>query len=271
MRGERRSPFDPKIIASIRLLLTGIDDVSHRRAVTLRAEVSPDSLAAADEKLPDARYVTIYAGQALATWMDHMTAWRLLAHGPEIPIRAHLTLLRSALEGAVRSRWHVDASVDSGTRVGRGHAARRADQEERRKFEASQERGRRPGRPVRGRTAVERLAELDDPAAVRRLKAAGVRTVGFTDITTLMVVYRHERWFRLASGLAHGKEWALVATHLKRSSESLAPGIGQGTFSASEPVALALTGVVMGAGQAAVADLEAYRGTGQPIENPKGA
>ena len=203
--------------------------------------------------------MTIYAGQASAAALDHLHAWRLLANGPEIPIRAHLTLLRGALESADRCRWHLDASVDPGTRVGRAIATRRDDQVERSKFEASIEGGPRPDRPIKGRTALERIAELDDPDAVRERTDAGVRVVGFTDATGVLASYGHERWFRLSSGLAHNKEWALAATDLEISDEPpIAPKTGSGRFSASAPIALALTIVTTQAFRAAVADLEAY-------------
>jgi hypothetical protein len=252
--------MDPAVVAELRRMLEGVHELGRRLEAAHRAPVAPGSLAAADDALPDARFVTIFAAQALGAGIDHLNAWRLLANGPEVPILAHLTLLRGALEGATRCRWQVDATVDSGTRVGRGFAARRDDQDERRKFETSPEGSTRSPQPARGLSAVQRLAALDDPDAVKAREAAGIRTVGFTDTTSLMVAYGHERWFRLASGLAHGKEWALAATALKDSAEPpLAPKVGHGIISASEPVAIALTGVTVNAVRTALAELEAYR------------
>jgi hypothetical protein len=255
------SEFDPRYLAAIRQELEDVDELWRRRAVALRAPMAPGSLAAIDDALPDARFVEIYAGQSSADALDDLGAWRTLANGPVIPMRAHLTLLRGALEAADRCRWHVDAAVDPGTRVGRGMAGRRDDQEERRKFEASREHDPPLPRPSRGMTAVERLAALDHPKAIAEREAAGVLTVGYANTTSLMRAYGHERWFRLSSGLAHGKEWALAAMRLERSSDPpLREKVGYGSFSASEPVALGLTRVVMTATRAAVADLERYVG-----------
>jgi hypothetical protein len=255
------STFDPTYLAAIRRELEDLDDLWQRREAALRAPMVADSLASIDDALPDARFVSIYAGQSSADALDDLTTWRTLANGPLIPMRAHLTLLRGALEAADRCRWHVDATVDAGTRVGRGMAGRRDDQDERRRFEESKEHDPPLPRPPRGMTAVERLAALDDPNAIAKREAAGVRTVGYTDTTSLMRAYGHERWFRLSSGLAHGKEWALAAGHLDRSTDPpLREKVGHGSFSASEPVALALTQVAMAAVRTAVEDLESYVG-----------
>jgi len=143
------SAFDPRALARIRAWLGGLDDLWRRREAALRAPSAPGSLAEADDALPDARFVTIYAGQASKAGLDHLIAWQALVNGPVIPIQAHLTLLRASLEAADRTRWHVDATIDAGTRVGRAHAARRDDQDERRKFEASTEGGPKPSGPAR--------------------------------------------------------------------------------------------------------------------------
>lgn len=256
--------MDPATVGELRRLLEGVDGMWSRLEAALRAPVAPGSMAAADDALPDARFVSMYAGQAVSTAIDHLNTWRLLVYGPLIPIGAHLTLLRGALEGAARSRWHIDARRSSGIRVGRGHAARRDDQEERAKYEASREGAPHPAR-TRGLSAVERLAQLDDPdpeEARERREAAGIRPVGFTDTTSLMITYGHERLFRLASGVAHGKEWALEATDVRLLSDpSPTPGLGHGIVSASDSVAVAMTTVTVGAVRAALAELEAYRST----------
>jgi hypothetical protein len=252
--------FEPRALASIRGALAEIDDLARRGQMAVRTAPSPSSPAAEDAPLPDARFVRIYAGQAFSTAIDHLNAWRLLANGPMVPIAAHLTLLRTALEGADRCRWHVDASIDAPLRVARGHAARRADQVERGKFEASAERlpARRQGPDYQ--SAVERLAGWDDPAAVAARAAAGIPSVGFTDTTRLTIDYGHERWFRLASGLAHGKEWALMATRIERLGLEFPPGskVGYGMVTALEPVARDLTMIVVEAARMAVADLGTY-------------
>lgn len=251
--------FDPTALARIRAMLAGLDELYRRREAALRKPALPGSLAAADDALPEARFVSVFAGHALASALDHLGAWKLLVNGPEIPFSAHLILMRVALEGAVRCLWLVDPKVDSGTRVGRGYAARRDDQDERRKFEALIDPAAlRLGK--HGKSAIQRLAELDDPAAVAAREAAGVKTARYTDTTALAATYGVEWWFRLSSALAHDKEWASGWTlALERGSEAHArPKVGQGDFSASETFALAMTEVTVVAVGGAVDQLVAY-------------
>jgi hypothetical protein len=214
-----------------------------------------------------ARFVRIHAAQALASALDHLTAWRLLVDARGIPILAHMTLLRGALEGSVRCRWLIDATIDSTTRVARGYAAKRDDYVEHGKFEESRE-GLDDGeeRPARvastGKTAAERLIDLE---AWR--SEAEIPVVRFQDTTALMKTYGLERWFRLASAAAHGKEWALGAATLEPSSDAAPPpGVGHETASANDAVVLGLTVVTIGAAARAIRDLEAY--TSPPPDRP---
>jgi hypothetical protein len=256
-----RSEFDADATAEIVRLLADVDDFWRRREAVLWRPSAPGSVAVADAALPDARFVSIYAGQALGSAVDHLHAWRLLVRGGEIPYLAHVTLLRGALEGAVRCRWLVDARVECGVRVGRGYAARRDDQEERRKWETSVAAigGSTSSHSPAALSAAERLARLDDPEAVRKRQEAGVRSVGFTNTTALMKIYRLEPWYRLASGGAHAKEWALGAADLRQAPDRPStPAVRHGIVSASATVALELTRVAVQAVRSATEELEAY-------------
>lgn len=259
------TPFDPVALAAIRKMLSGLDDLQRGRVKASQAVPDKGSLAAADAAFPDARFVGIHAFQAISVALDHLLVWRLVVHGPIVPYAAHLTLLRAALEGAIRARWLLDCTIDSRTRVARGWAARRDDQVERDKFETSTEGDddEEPHEPVSGKTARERLEELEAARLAtlhHKDPTAGIPRVGFTDTTALMIASGHERWYRLASAAAHGgKEWGLAAAVLTRSPDpTSSPGVGHGTVSASEDVAVALTSVVLRAVRYAVADAEAY-------------
>jgi hypothetical protein len=256
MMGE---PFDPALLGIIRRELASIDVLQSRRIAALQGPLVDRSPAARDALLPDARFVTIYAGQATQIAIDHLLAWRLIAHSPLIPTAAHLTLLRAAIENADRSRWLLDTKLRSGKRVGRAIAARRADQEERAKFEAAKGPGPRPPVPRAGFTAVQRLAQLDSPDAIRRRSEAGIEHVGDADIMSVIQAFGHERWYRIASGRAHGREWSMIATTLDAASKiEVSEGIRAGQFSAGEAVTTELTRVAVRTTEAAVAALERY-------------
>jgi hypothetical protein len=263
--------FNPTILAEIHRLLAGVDGLWRRHEAADRAPAAPGSLAAVDDALPQARFVRIFATQAIMASIDHLNAWRLLVDGPTIPMLAHLTLLRGSLEGAVRCQWLVDRTLDSRIRVARGFAAKRDDQIERRKFEASSEGRPRPPRTT-GKTADERVADLDaarqatlDPSDV----TVGIPSVRFADTTSLMVAAGYERWFRLTSGATHGKEWAYMAADLTPTTDTTPPpGVVHGIIAASEPVALALTIVSVRAAISAVADFESYVAAPAPSGRP---
>lgn len=123
-----------------------------------------------------------------------------------------MTLLRGALEGAVRCRWMVADDIASLERVARGYAAKRTDFDERRKFEQSREHERADDQDEShsGKSGAERKVELEAARA-----AAAVPFARYVDTTQLMKEYRLERWYRLASAAAHGMEWVLAAAQLE--------------------------------------------------------
>jgi hypothetical protein len=251
--------MDPVIASELGRRLAGVDDLSRRYEMASHRLTKPQGRAGADYAYPDGRFVGIYAGHALSTALDHLGAWRALVDAGCVPIQAHMTLLRVALEGSVRCRWLVDAKLAPGVRVGRGFAARRDDQDERRKFEASREALTRPRPRTSGMSAVQRLDLLDDPAAVKGREAAGIPSIGFADTTSLMVKYRHERLFRLLSAAAHpGKEWGHAASQLVPGGGASPPGVGHGTFSAKDDVVLGLTVQTIAAVERAVVAFEIY-------------
>lgn len=254
---------DPAAVARLREVLAVVPSLRTRREAALRAEPPADSLAAADLALDGGRLVTVYAGQALNGAVDDLNAWRLLADGTELPLRAHMVLLRAALEASVRARWLVDPSAGAGERVGRAWAMRRRDQQERANFEASLPDGGaslHASMGPKGRTGAQRVAEVDDPAAVRAREAAGVRTVGFASATALFTHYRLEHVYRLLSGLTHGFEWTLLtAQRLPADGLPATPGTGAGIFTMSEPVAVAMTELTAGAVRIAVDEFGRYR------------
>jgi hypothetical protein len=248
--------MNPAVATRIREELARLDKLWPRLEAARRAPPAPGSNAAKDNGLPEARFVNLHAGQALWSAIDHLNTWRLLLEGakvPTVPILAHVTLLRGAIEGAMMCRWLLEPGKPPMTRVARGYAAQLDEYCERARYEASKESGGPPH--FRGVSAPERIAEL-----VEKQTDAGIRSVGLADPTSLAMKYGQERWFRLASAAVHGKKWALLATDFDPASiEQVAPGVVGSLVSASDDVALDLTLVAVRLVEAAMVDFEAYR------------
>jgi hypothetical protein len=100
-------------------------------------------------------------------------------------------------------------------------------------------------------------AKASDASAWR--SEAAIPIVRFEDTPTLMTTYGLERWLRLASAAAHGKEWVLAAAQVVASPNAIGPdGVSHGIVSADDEVVLGLTLVSIQATAAAVDDFGRY-------------
>jgi hypothetical protein len=85
-------------------------------------------------------------------------------------------------------------------------------------------------------------------------------------IGTRTKTYELERWYRLASAAAHGREWALGAAKLEpHVGAETPPGVIHGTVSASDDVVLGLTIAAIAAVTRAVVDFERYTSAPAPV------
>jgi hypothetical protein len=191
-------------------------DALRERTDARNHEPRADSLAAGDAAIPHARFVRLVADVAMAVAADHLLTWQLVVTRGVIPIYAPMTLLRSAVESAVKVRWVVDNRIAGPRRVGRGVAAQVEDYDERRKFEVSVKAGPRP--PGAGKSAADRLADL---VADRDRDGVPIEHVpSYTDLTRDYGVPSRSdtQWlYRLMSAFAHGtpgpstgRTWALA-------------------------------------------------------------
>jgi hypothetical protein len=89
------------------------------RLLDYRPDAVTLSVAGRDKRLPFGICAGIFAGQSLAVAADHLRVWTQILDGHLIPVFAHMTLIRSALEGAIRCRWLVDPKVDGAERAAR--------------------------------------------------------------------------------------------------------------------------------------------------------
>ncbi len=252
---DNGQPMDPEVRLAILRLVENLDQMEARLKAAWERPARPGTPFASDRSIHESRFVRIHAWQAVSSSIDHIRAWKLLVECGRIPITSHLTLLRSSLEGSVRARWLLDKRLAPLTRVARGYAAKRDDFEEHQKFQES--RGQPHPKPgPKGMWAAERIPELD-----KKRSDAGIPVVGYADTTSLMVKYDFERWYRLASAAAHGKEWALSWSEIQAAAAPLAPGISYGEVWASDEIALTLTDASIEAVGRALEAVEAYVGT----------
>jgi hypothetical protein len=135
----------------------------------------PDSPALLDARLPKGEIVRMHAMSFMGSAVDHLVAWRALFGAGILPTFAHMTLIRSAVEGASLARWLVDPTQTPAVRVSRGIGARLWDLDQLRKAEDVAKRsGQRPEM-----IASRRLRELRGA-----IDASGLRVtnqVGYTD------------------------------------------------------------------------------------------
>jgi hypothetical protein len=221
-----------------------------RRRLSALREPAEGSRWADDLRLKHGEWVRIYAGHALSAGVDHLRAWAALSRQGQT-IYAPWALARGAIEGAVRASWHVTPD-STRTRVARAYAARRHDQDERRKFSAPLAAKGLPS-SGRGKTAVERIAEVD-----RDRDAAGLEHVGYRDTTSLVREAGLEALYRVASGYTHGLEWMLASASM-RPVEAPRQGLGLGgVFTPDERYLLALAVASARQLRSAIDDLEVY-------------
>jgi hypothetical protein len=205
-----------------------------------------------------------YGSIKLSLAVDHLFAWHLLASPPVgwLPTYAHLTLLRPALEGAVQTRWVLDSTERSGTRIARALALRLDDlkwvqvteddiKAERITDPAVRAAATKPGAAERAQTVLAEAA------------AAGIARVRKDKTDALLKKY-HLRsdamdvviW-RFTSGVIHGQAWVLDLSDR----EVLRAGATMTSYkeSANEPVAVLMTNIAIAHVERAIEDLRQYR------------
>jgi hypothetical protein len=152
--------------------------------------------------------------------LDHLQTWRSLLQAREMPTYAHMTVLRTAHESALFAYWLTEPGIDSDIRRGRGVAAQREDFDERRRFEDA--RGLKKVKPP-AKLAKDRLTDLMTMAATvglvkRGKKGNKILTVPLPGTVELFDLYepaigpvgQPQSVYRLYSGYAHAKQWALA-------------------------------------------------------------
>lgn len=220
-------PGDPELIQvarqsleALRMDLGRLDDLRNRMGITTFVAPQVGSRAAKDLAEPQRAYAHDEAGGCINAALDHLVAWReLLFKAGIMPMYAHMSLLRTAHEAALLAEWLMDPALDDDTRRARGIAAQLDGYEERRKFEES---AGGPRVPLQGKSAAGRIADLMAAASglglTKTNRKGGVVLMTVAPSTVeLFDMYETDRptskgqmIYRLESGYAHAKQWALT-------------------------------------------------------------
>lgn len=214
-----RADISPRVAAAVRQDLARVDELWRRLDVVVLTPPAEGSAAQQELGQPLRAYAHDHASTALRAALDHLRAWRNLFTAGEVPMYAHLSLLRTAHESALFAYWLAEPGIDADTRRARGVAAHADDQDERRKCEKAMELAK-PALPAK--LAVDRLAEL--MAAAAQCGLVGPNKKGDPVLTTtapaaveLFDMYETVRppakpqsIYRWYSGYAHAKQWALM-------------------------------------------------------------
>jgi hypothetical protein len=247
--------------------LEAIDAHRERLSRTALGSPRPASRAEIDANSPFQASVAIYAGQNVAMGLDHIRAWRVLVRADEITDFAHMTLLRSALEGGATAQWLL-GSDDSAERVIRAAILGLEDHRQRRTLEAevanvaereAAERGEiyEPHNWEGGaRSGEDRYADH-----LATMTAAGMdeeRPPSFTDLMRDFGPGAH--FYQLASAFAHRREWSMAFAEERGRVEDTGPGAGAIQLGPSSFWAVRMTDVAMDELEHALDELEAYFG-----------
>jgi hypothetical protein len=220
--GPVRVPMPDPVAAALEGLLRQVDPLWRRLDDLVVRPDPPGSAAQLDkgDKLGAMAYDL--AATYLRAALDHVHAWRALFQTRVIPSFAQISLLRTAHEAALIAFWLMEPGVASNERRARGVAAQLADYDERRKLE--EEMGV-ISVPPPARTGAQRHAELltvaEQQGLTRRnTKGKPVLLVAFPSTVELFARYEPVPkdtkiksgacLYRLYSGFAHGKQWAIT-------------------------------------------------------------
>jgi len=213
-------PLAPLVAHALTTDLGRLRALQDREGVITFTDPAEGSAAARDALEPERAYAHDQAHGCIRAALDHLVTWRyVMVEARIIPLYGHMSLLRTAHEAALLAQWLMDRAIDDDTRRARGVAVQLEDYDERRKFEDSTG---GPRMPLRGKSAAGRIDDLM-AAAVRlgltktNKKGDGVLTVTVPATVDLFDMYekvspgwKGQAIYRLESGYAHAKQWALT-------------------------------------------------------------
>lgn len=249
-------------VEQTRHLLNEVPGLKVRVSTVVRQAPTKGSNAAIDQDRFGGvgSYPWVFVGQMLGVAVDHAQAWARLLESHQMPLYAHLTLLRAALEAAVTARWLLSAP----TTEGRVAAAVSLWEEDLLDWERLVVKF--PGKVApdssamyadalsgfRAHVAVAGLPTKRPPSTSDRVRDFGVHPGPKSD------------WlFRILSAPAHGSTWSISVGEFGEGVETRVPGARSAKVRAHPLLALNATAIVLATLTTAVADLERYAGIGR--------
>lgn len=229
-------------------------ELGSRYEALVAAGPIPGSRAADDFARPLGDLVWYQATGALVAGNDHAIAgYELLATAHLQPMRAHASLLRGALEGAVTCCYLVERSADQGERLRRACALQFEDYSDRADFERSGGIDKKILPPPAKHASFRRTKLVQD------MKRHGIARNPMAGMTALSKKYAGGAWvYQILSAFAHGRAWGLLVSDLAKVADRDEPGTRGATVMARDDVTIALTTMTMKTLTTAMGELEDY-------------
>ena len=213
------SAVAPQAVKAMSTDLAKLDSMWQQLDIVVLTPPKPGSPAERERQTRYGAYAYDQAVTAIRAALDHLRAWKNLLTAGQVPTYAHLSILRTAHEAALGTLWIVEPGITAPERLARGVAAQAADYEERRKLEAAI--GLTNATPP-GRLGGDRLADLMAEAKTLGLTRLDRRGDTILTVSVPATVDLFDRFepvpprargqfvYRLYSGYAHAKQWALL-------------------------------------------------------------
>jgi hypothetical protein len=117
------APIDTRAQATLSQDLTEVDQLWRRLDIAVLTPPAAGGAANSDMADRIRAYAYDQAATAMRAALDHLRAWRTLFVACEMPMYAHLSLLRTGHEAALLAYWLAEPTIDADTRRARRVAA----------------------------------------------------------------------------------------------------------------------------------------------------
>ncbi len=212
------SKLTPQLLATLNKDFERVQELWQRFDVAVSTPAATGSASAVEHSDQFTAFAHDLAAASLRAVIDHLVTWHRVISRGFLPTYAHLSLIRTAHESSWLAYWLMEPGVDAATRLARGVAAQRDDYDERRKIEEAL--GGPQYQPP-AKSASERLSDLMDEAGSRGLTKLNKNNQPMLTAPLLSAVELFDKYepvakgrgsylYRLYSGYAHGKQWALT-------------------------------------------------------------